>query len=53
MTGETFQQINARLNGKTGVTKVEDATVEQLDKSISLLLDELTAASRRTSAARR
>jgi superfamily II DNA or RNA helicase len=53
LTGETFQQINARLNGKTGVKKVEDATVEQLDKSISLLLDELTAASRRGSAARR
>jgi superfamily II DNA or RNA helicase len=52
LTGETFQQINARLNGKTGVTKVEDATVEQLDKSISLLLDELTAASRRTAARR-
>jgi hypothetical protein len=53
LTGETFQQINARLNAKTGVIKVEDATVEQLDKSISLLLDELTAASRRSSAARR
>jgi superfamily II DNA or RNA helicase len=52
LTGQTFQQINARLNGKTGVTKVEDATVEQLDKSISLLLDELTAASRKTAARR-
>ena len=52
LTGETFQQINARLNAKTGVQKVEDATVEQLDKSISLLLDELTAASRRTAARR-
>jgi superfamily II DNA or RNA helicase len=52
LTGETFQQINSRVNGATGVTRVEDATVEQLDKSISRLLDELTAASRRTAARR-
>jgi hypothetical protein len=53
MTGEPFAQINARVNGKTGVTRVEDATVDQLERSIGLLLDELTAASRRSSAARR
>jgi hypothetical protein len=47
MTGEPFAQINARVNGKTGVTRVEDATVDQLERSIDLLLDELTAASRR------
>jgi superfamily II DNA or RNA helicase len=47
MTGEPFAQINARVNGKTGVTRVEDATVDQLERSIGLLLDELTAASRR------
>ena len=47
LTGEPFQQINARVNAKAGVTRVEDATVAQLEKSIGLLLDELTAASRR------
>ena len=47
LTGEPFAQINARVNGKTGVTRVEDATVDQLERSIGLLLDELTAASRR------
>jgi superfamily II DNA or RNA helicase len=52
ITGEPFPQINARVNGKTGVTRVEDATVDQLERSIGLLLDELTAASRRTAARR-
>jgi superfamily II DNA or RNA helicase len=47
ITGEQFTEINARINRKAGVSKVEDATVEQLDRSISLLLDELTKASRR------
>jgi len=47
MTGEPFAQINARVNGKAGVTRVEDATVDQLERSLGLLLDELTAASRR------
>jgi superfamily II DNA or RNA helicase len=52
ITGEAFPQINARVNGKTGVTRVEDATVDQLERSIGLLLDELTAASRRSAARR-
>ena len=52
ITGEPFTQINARINRKAGVTQVEDATVEQLDRSISLLLDELTAARRRGAARR-
>ena len=52
MTGEPFAQINARVNGKTGVTRVEDATVDQLERSIGLLLDELTAASRRSATRR-
>ena len=53
ITGEPFTQINARVNGKAGVARVEDATVDQLERSIGLLLDELTAASRRSAAARR
>ena len=52
ITGEPFGQINARVNAKAGVARVEDATVEQLERSIGLLLDELTAASRRTAARR-
>jgi len=52
ITGEPFTQINARVNGKAGVARVEDATVDQLERSIGLLLDELTAASRRTAARR-
>ena len=47
VTGEPFPQINARVNAKAGVARVEDATVAQLERSIGLLLDELTAASRR------
>jgi superfamily II DNA or RNA helicase len=47
MTGEGHAPINARLNRLTGVARVEEASVEQLERSISLLLDELTAASRR------
>jgi superfamily II DNA or RNA helicase len=52
LTGDPFAQINARVNGKAGVTRVEDATVDQLERSIGLLLDELTAASRRTAGRR-
>jgi superfamily II DNA or RNA helicase len=47
ITGEPFTQINARINSKAGVSRVEDATVDQLGRSISLLLDELTSASSR------
>jgi superfamily II DNA or RNA helicase len=34
-------QINAWLNQEIGVTRVEDATIEQLERSCSLLLDAL------------
>ena len=34
-------QINAWLNQEIGVTRVEDATIEQLEQSVSLLLDAL------------
>ena len=43
----THAEINAWLNRAVGIGRVEDATIEQLDKSISLLLDELSGASSR------
>ena len=47
--GRSHAEINRWLNKKTGVGKVEDATLEQLDTSITLLLDELAKTSRRSS----
>jgi superfamily II DNA or RNA helicase len=38
----THREINAWLNRAVGVGRVEDATIEQLQRSIDLLLDELT-----------
>lgn len=35
------REINAWLNQSVGVTRVEDATIEQLERSIDLLLDAL------------
>jgi hypothetical protein len=34
-------EINAWLNQEIGVTRVEDATIDQLERSVSLLLDAL------------
>jgi hypothetical protein len=39
----TPAEINAWLNRECGVTRVQDATIEQLQRSVELLLDELTA----------
>jgi superfamily II DNA or RNA helicase len=36
------REINAWLNQAVGVTRVEDATIEQLERSVDLLLDALT-----------
>jgi hypothetical protein len=41
--GGTPAEINLWLNRETGVTRVEDATLAQLEKSVELLLDRLTA----------
>jgi len=46
-SGRTQREINAWLNRATGVTRVDDATLAQLEKSIALVLDELTKTSRR------
>ena len=45
--GRAPREINAWLNRAVGVTRVEDATLEQLERSCALLLDELTGASSR------
>ena len=44
--GRPQREINAWLNREVGVAKVADATIEQLERSCALLLDELTGARR-------
>ncbi|MCW3010150.1 MAG: ATP-dependent helicase [Solirubrobacterales bacterium] len=44
--GRAQREINAWLNREVGISKVADATIEQLEKSCALLLDELTGARR-------
>jgi superfamily II DNA or RNA helicase len=41
LDGRSFREINAWLNRETGVVRVEDASIAQLEKSIGLLLKEL------------
>jgi superfamily II DNA or RNA helicase len=41
--GGTHAEINRWLNGRTGVRRVEDASLEQLERSIDLLLRRLGA----------
>ncbi|MDX6726260.1 MAG: hypothetical protein QOK49_1065, partial [Baekduia sp.] len=36
------REINAWLNQAVGVTRVEDATIDQLERSVDLLLDALS-----------
>ena len=45
--GRSQREINAWLNRATRVRRVEDATIDQLQKSIDLLLDALANRSRR------
>ena len=45
--GRTPAQINAWLNRACGIRRVDDASIEQLERSCALLLDELTATPRR------
>ncbi len=47
LDGRSFREINAWLNRETGVGRVDDATVAQLERSIELLLRELERRSRR------
>ena len=41
--GRSHRDINAWLNRACAIKRVEDATLEQLQRSVDLLLDELTA----------
>jgi hypothetical protein len=41
--GLTPAEINIWLNRETGVSRVEEATIAQLEQSVELLLDRLTA----------
>ncbi len=45
--GRSHREINAWLNGQVGVSRVESASIEQLERSIELLVKELTRLSRR------
>jgi hypothetical protein len=47
LDGRSFREINAWLNRETGVGRVDDATVAQLERSIELLLRELERRTRR------
>lgn len=42
----SHKDINAWLNAETGIARVQDATLDQLERSVELLLDALTGASR-------
>ncbi|MBA3329052.1 MAG: ATP-dependent helicase, partial [Solirubrobacterales bacterium] len=47
LDGRSHREINAWLNRETGVTRVDDASLRQLERSIDLLLSELDRLSRR------
>ncbi|MDQ3742657.1 MAG: hypothetical protein M3389_17155, partial [Actinomycetota bacterium] len=47
LDGRSHREINAWLNKATKVRKVEDATIDQLQRSIDLLVDTLTKRSTR------
>ena len=40
--GSSHREINAWLNRRVGVTRVEEATIEQLERSVELLVGKLT-----------
>jgi hypothetical protein len=42
----SHREINAWINRQVGVTRVESATIEQLDRSVRALVKELTRQSR-------
>ncbi|HEX2016063.1 MAG TPA: DEAD/DEAH box helicase family protein [Solirubrobacteraceae bacterium] len=41
--GRSHREINAELNRRVGIARVDDATIEQLERSVALLLDALSA----------
>lgn len=46
----SHREINAWVNREVGVTRVDSATIEQLERSVALLVRELTRISRRAAA---
>ena len=44
--GRSHREINAWLNREVGISKVDDATIAQLERSVEVLFDELTSARR-------
>ncbi|HWF74730.1 MAG TPA: hypothetical protein VG186_15375 [Solirubrobacteraceae bacterium] len=40
--GSSHREINAWLNRRVGITSVEDATIEELERSVELLVGKLT-----------
>jgi len=40
--GSSHREINSWLNRRVGITRVEDATIEQLERSVELLVGKLT-----------
>jgi len=51
--GRPPAEINAWVNERIGVTRVQDATIDQLERSIDLLFEELRSGRRRSPAAAR
>jgi hypothetical protein len=41
--GSSHREINAWLNRRVGITRVEEATIEQLERSVELLVGKLTS----------
>jgi hypothetical protein len=41
--GTSHREINAWLNRKLGITSVDDATLEDLERSVELLVGKLSA----------
>jgi superfamily II DNA or RNA helicase len=52
LDGRSHQEINAWLNRATKVTRVDEATIDQLQRSIDLLVETLSKRSRRRTAGR-
>ena len=48
--GSSHREVNAWLNRKMGIASVEKATLEQLEKSVELLYDQLSSRRRREAA---
>ena len=52
LDGRSHQEINGWLNRATKVTRVDEATIDQLQRSIDLLVETLAKRSRRRTVAR-